>query len=304
MILLEQMVIFFIIISIGFLCGKKKFFSDEGIEVITFIVVNIANPALIIGAGLEKSALSLWQIGRTFLFALAFYLVLIGVAIPVSRLFATDDGERGLFKSMLIFSNIGFMGMPLLSASYGSEALIYAAIFNFIYDFLIYTYGVRILKGKKNGSGDSSKEILQVINAGTVACVIALIAYVFQIPVPGFLKTTVGYFGNLTAPLSMMVIGYSLSKIAFWELFGDKKLILFSLLKQLVIPVAGVLFVKSLISDQLLIRVCFVMLATPIGSMVAMFSQDSDNAKLPVKGVALTTIMTVVTIPLLGVLLK
>lgn len=302
MILLEQMIIFFIIISIGFLCGKKKVFNDEGMRVITFIVVNIANPALIIGAGLDKSALSLWQIGRTFLFVVVFYLVLIVVAIAVSRLFDGLGSQRGLFIAMLIFSNIGFMGMPLLSASFGSEALIYAAIFNFIYDFLIYTYGKHILQPHKQD--DFLKSIMSVINAGTIACVIALAAYLCQFPVPSFLQTTVKYFGNLTAPLSMMVIGYSLCKISFRDLFMDKRLIIFSIVKQLIVPVIGIFLIRCITPDEMLVKVSFVMLATPVGSMVAMFAQNGDKAKLSVKAVALTTIMSVVTIPILSKLLS
>jgi predicted permease len=98
----------------------------------------------------------------------------------------------------------------------------------------------------------------------------------------------------------MMVIGYSLSKICLKDLFLDKMLFIFSVIKQFIIPLAGIFLIQNLISDKLLIQVFFIILATPVGSMVAMFAQGSDTESLAAKGVALTTILSIISIPLLS----
>ena len=64
MILFKQMIIFFIVMGIGFYCGKRKHFSDEGVRMMSWSVVNIANPALIIGAGFENSSFGIVELLR------------------------------------------------------------------------------------------------------------------------------------------------------------------------------------------------------------------------------------------------
>ena len=83
----------------------------------------------------------------------------------------------------------------------------------------------------------------------------------------------------------------------------EKKILIFSLIKQIVIPIIGVLFFKLFGLDKLLLAVCMIMLATPVGSMTAMLAQRYEgDYELASKGVALTTLMSVLTIPLVSFL--
>lgn len=110
---------------------------------------------------------------------------------------------------------------------------------------------------------------------------------------------------NLTAPLSMIVIGDSIAMMNVKELVKDMKLLLFSLLKLLLIPVIGVLIMRGLEINEILVGVCMVMLATPVGSMTAMLAQQYEgDYELASKGVAITTILSVVTMPAVSILLK
>ena len=101
-----------------------------------------------------------------------------------------------------------------------------------------------------------------------------------------------------------MVIGYSLTKINIGELIRDTRLVIFAVIKQVIIPLVGMLVVKALVKEQLLVDVLFIILAMPVGSMVAMFAEQyCEDSKLASKGVALTTVLSVLTIPLLSQLL-
>ena len=110
---------------------------------------------------------------------------------------------------MVVFSNIGFMGFPLLTAMYGSEAVLYAAIFTLPYNLLIYTYGISMLETDTREEKGETKRIpwKKIFNIGVIACIIAVILYFVRPTVPVFLEDAIDRLGSLTAPLSMLVIG-------------------------------------------------------------------------------------------------
>ncbi len=297
MILFKQMIIFFIVMGIGFYCGKRKHFSDEGVRMMSWSVVNIANPALIIGAGFENSSFGIVELLKTLIVAVIVYAILILISYPIGRIICGHHADFNIYRVMLIFSNIGFMGFPILSAVYGAESIIYASLFLFPYNFLIYTFGIRTISQTDN----KISGIRELFNAGTIACFISLFICLSRIPVPDFICSTVKTLGNLTAPLSMMVIGYSLTKINIGELLRDKRLMMFAMIKQVIIPILGMIIVKAIVKEPLLVDVLFIILAMPVGSMVAMFAEQyCEDGNLASKGVALTTVLSVLTISLLS----
>lgn len=303
MLLLQQMIVLFIFMGIGFYCGKKGFISNSSAKTLSFIVVNIANPAMILNAGLSDEA-SIQGKELAFMFILAIgvfaFLILLGYIIPpILRVPAEDIGP---YKVMIIFNNIGFMGFPILQAAYGPQSLLYASLFLFPFNILIYTYGIACMG--KNSQEKESFDLSKAVNVGTIACAVSLIIYIFGIPVPDFLKTTASSLSSLTGPLSMMVIGQSMINMKAKEMFGDIRLFIFSLIKLVAVPVVGIMILKLFITDELILNVCYIMLATPVASMAAMLAQQFDgDYKLASKGVALTTILSVITIPLVSLLI-
>lgn len=104
--------------------------------------------------------------------------------------------------------------------------------------------------------------------------------------------------GGLTSPLSMMIIGASLAVINFKELIKDKQLISFSILKLIVIPLISVGVITMFIQNEMIAGITVLMMAMPVGSMPAILAQEyGGDYELTSKGVALTTILSVVTIP-------
>lgn len=302
MILLQQMIVLFIYMLLGYLCRKKGWLDDGAGDKISWIVVNIANPGLIISAAVNGER----QIGgyellyitsvAVLLFAT---LIVVGLLLPI--LLRIPKAERGIFHSMSAFNNIGFMGFPIISAAYGSEALLYASVFVLPFNALIYTYGIARISG--HGSTSKKLQLGKILNVGVYSCLISLVISVCQLSVPQFVKTAVAGLSDLTAPLSMMVIGMSLAKLDLKELFLDLQLLLFSVVKLLVIPVIGMLAVNHWIDSEMLRAVCMIMMATPAASITVMLAQQyNGDIKTASKGVALTTLLSVITIPIVSAL--
>lgn len=300
MLLFQQMLVLFAYMVIGYVSCKKGKIDEMAGSRISWLVVNIATPMMIISTVVNGEGKIEGQVLITTV--VVSVLLLVGVIlfaqiVPIVFGEKTDAGE---FKLMTAFSNVGFMGFPLIQAAYGNEALLYGAIFLIPYNILLYTYGMNVVDKR----GNSLFDLKKVLNAGVIACILAVVLYLADIPVPTFVKSISSGLSSLNAPLSMIVIGISLTKNSLKDLFRDVKMLLFAIVKLIVVPVLGVTIVRMFVSSNILLAVSMVMLATPCGALNVMVTeQGGGNYERVSKGVALTTLLSVVTIPIVSMML-
>ena len=352
MVMLQQMIVMFLMMAVGYLCYRKQILTEEVSRKVSAIVVNVANPCMILSSALTDQQMQGKELVQTLAIVVMMYAFLLVVAQLLPRILCIQKESRGAYAAMTVFANIGFMGFPVLAAMYGNGALLYGAVFQIPFNILIYTYGVAVLTRKpgacakteqdvnaevdvkaepngktgerqdaqgitatvngkseniENGSEQQGKlqgtvEIVKkIFNIGVIACITAMLLYFLQTPVPSFLQAFITNLGNLTAPLSMMIIGASLAQMPLKELFLDKKLLLFSLVKLLLLPAVWMIMVNRVAEQEILRGVCLVMMATPAGSMTAMLAQQyGGDYETASRGVALTTVLSVITMPLLA----
>ena len=297
MVLLQQMGILFVYMMIGYVACKKEYFDQEFGKKLSWLVVNVANPMLAISAVVNNEE----QIAKkdfyvTVLLAICFYAFFLILAQILPRLIGVQKSDIGVYKMMTTFNNIGFMGFPVIAAVYGNGALIYAVPFSIMFNILCYTWGIQTLCG-----GGERGNWKRIINIGTISGIISIVLFFMQIPVPKMICSLSAGLSNLTGPLSMLVIGISIAAMELKDLFTDVKLLKFALIKLLAVPVAAMLLVCQVIDNQLICEVFLVMMATPAASMCAMLSQQyGGDYELAAKGVALTTILSVITMPIVS----
>jgi len=312
MLLLEQMLILFLLMLVGYTARRVGIINDAGSKVVSGIVVNIANPALILSASMNtESTIQGAELLGTLGLAIAINLIMIIIGKAVAALLCKNPADRGSYELMMVFSNIGFMGFPLLSSMYGSESLLYASLFIIPFNVLIYTYGIRTMEvasGKEEayaGKRDIRALLKKVFNVGVIACILTMIIYMLRIPIPKFIQSTVSHLSGLTAPLSMIVIGDSMAGMNLKKLVGDVRMLIFSAIKLLVVPIVGVILLKVFNVEPMLAGVVMVMIATPAASMTAMLAQQYDaNYDLASRGVAITTLLSVMTMPVVSLVLS
>ena len=352
MVMLQQMIVMFLMMAVGYLCYKKQILTEEVSKKVSAIVVNVANPCMILSSALTDQQMQGKELLQTLAIVAMMYAFLLLVAQLLPGILHIQKESRGAYAAMTVFANIGFMGFPVLAAMYGNGALLYGAVFQIPFNILIYTYGVAVLtrkpgacvktepdvnaevdvKAESNGktgkrqdtqgitapvNGKSENKqsnneqqgklqgtletVKKIFNIGVIACIAAMLLYFLQAPVPSFLQAFITNLGNLTAPLSMMIIGASLAQMPLKELFLDKKLLLFSLVKLLLLPAVWMIMVNRVAEQEILRGVCLVMMATPAGSMTAMLAQQyGGDYETASRGVALTTVLSVITMPLLA----
>lgn len=298
MILLRQMIVLAFIMLIGYFLARKDILDKATSKKISWIVVNLCNPALMINAALGEERLSESTLLLTVKVAGAIYLFLLifGAILP----YILCDKKNKIYSLMIVFGNVGFMGYPILQAMYGSQAVLIASIFNLYYGILMYTYGIICVSGQKV----SLKNLKMFLNSGIIAGVWELIIYLNHIKLPDVVEDTVGMISDLTAPLSMMVIGATFVDLPLKKLVGDVRIMVFSIIRLIVLPLVLFPVFRYFIDDSLLLGVCLVMVAVPVGSMNVMMAQQyNGDVETSSKGVAITTLLSVATMPLLFMIL-
>lgn len=325
LIVLEQMVIIFLLIGIGVILYHKKMLSEPTSKQLSGLIVNVTNPALLICSAFDEGPkVSLSVLGTALGCYALVYAILIAISFLIPYLLRVPRKLHYAYRMLTIFGNTGFIGIPLASAVLGSQSLIFVAIFNLLFNLLIYTFGITMLRraaGREAGeasereigkeSGKCASEPLKndtnvtkssvtgmLINAGTISAAATILFYLGSFPVPAILSSTLTYTGRATTLLSMLVLGVSVAQMPLRDIFSNPKLYLFTLIRQVLVPIGCVLLFRPFIHDTLILNTMLLMVAVPAANMPLMLAKqlgmETDDIS---QGIILTTILSLVTVP-------
>lgn len=308
-IIFQKLLVLFGFMLIGYLSYKKKWISDDTSSQISGLIVNIFNPALIISGVIGSVGNGNWNLViMDLILAVILFVVLILISPAFVRILGVKKDERNIYAVMLIFSNLGFMGIPINEELYGREAIFYVALYTLVYNILFYTYGIYLFeKERAMQTGQKAKIIFhwkKMINPGMVACLAALLIFAFQINAPAPAVSFVQYLGNAAIPLSMIITGVSLAKMPLIEVFKDIKMYQFTFLKMLVIPMIAAFAIRLFHLDPVLSGIMVLMFGMPNGSMAVMMAIDYGlDSSICSRGIVLTTLLSIITLPIVAYLI-
>ena len=291
-----QMLALLVMIAAGVIAAKGKMLDTHTNAKMSTMIVNIFNPMLILSSAAGAvGQVPLQRILLVFGIALGMFLFFILAGMVLTRFFSKDPVQRKIYQLMFVFSNLGFIGIPVVSSVLGAEYVVYVSQFLLIYNLVFYTYGRTLMRGRFNLAA-----LRSLINPGNIACVLAMVLVLANIQLPGFLHTAVDYLGGAASPLALVSVGFTLANANVKEIFGDKKLYLFTFLKLLVLPVILLPLLRLLPVDDGLAAVCLVMFGMPVGSMPLMLITERGlDGRTCTAAVIMSTILCVVTVPIL-----
>lgn len=309
-IVLQQMIIIFILIGIGMVLYRSKMLSEETSKQISGIIINVTNPALLICSAFDDGPkVSLRELGIALVSYAAVFAILIAVAFLIPYILGVPKKLHYAYQMLTIFGNVGFIGIPLASAVLGSESLIFVSIFNLLFNLLIYTFGMSTLQRAASlqaAEGASIPEstltsgrLQKFINAGTISAAATIIFYLGDFQVPVIVSSTLSYTGRATTLLSMLVLGVSVAQINPKDIFSHPRLYVFTLLRQILVPIGCVLLMRGLIDNKLILNTMLLMAAVPAANMPLMIAKqmDMDTDSIS-QGIILTTVLSLVTVPI------
>lgn len=298
-----QMVVLFLILILGYIGGKTKVLTIADNKPLSKMVNCITNPCSVLHSALcVERALSNGEVLKLIAITIVMYFGLILIAQLTTKILGVKPDQQGQYKFMMVFSNVGYMGIPVVRVIFGEEATFCVSIFIMVFYLFIYTYGVRQICSEPGQKGIDWKKVICPM---TVSSLIAIIGYLAGVQLGGVIKDTLKTVANITTPCAMLIIGCALSTVPIKSVFTNWRLYIVALLKLLVIPVAVYLLLKPIMGESMVLGVMVVIMAMPVATIITMLSAQYDKDQtLAASSVFITTLLSVITIPLLAAVLK
>lgn len=297
-----QLLTMVLLMVVGVILNKRNLLSESNAKGLSIVLTRVAVPAnmvILMQRPYSHEILVgfLKTCGGTFLLcslgALLFYIVgkALGMRFP----------ELGLFSGGGVYSNVIFMGQPLIMAMYGEEGLIFCVAVMFtcnVFLFTVCSVLFAIGSGKRKSVGRMLKEAF--VNLICISAVIGLFCFVQEITLPAPLRDALQFSANTTVCLSMIYIGTLLAVANIREIFKDKLVYIFSFLTLIVMPIVTKL-VAGLFLDGIALSVLVVLMGTPAAAALPSFAEIYGNdEKRASEFVFVSTIFSVVTLPLVA----
>lgn len=298
-VVLMQMIQLFLVIGLGYFLFKMKILDVELNKRLTTLLLTVTTPALIISSVLSTTEYLLFtDILFVFLVGIIVYIVLPILGFILVKIMRIPLPQQGLYIFMTVFSNIGFMGFPVMKAIFGNDAVFYTAIFNMLFNLLVFSVGTGIMG---YGTGRKMKfNPKDLLSPGVIASLVALVIYMAKIQFPDVISSTVTMIGDITTPIAMLIIGSTLANIPLKEVFSELRIYPYTLIKQVIIPILAYPILRLFIQDPLILGVTLIMISMPVANSAVLFATEYDgDVSLAAKAVFMTTLLSIVTIPLI-----
>ncbi len=293
MIVLNQVIIMALLIITGVICFKAKIITAESTKSLSSLVLMVVNPIVII---ISYQAPFEIKLVKGLLLSLVFSLISTVIAIVLSHIFIRKKGEKlSLERFSAIYSNCGFMGIPLVNGVYGAEGVFYLTAFMTVFNILVWTHGVFMMK-----ESFKFKMILQAFKTpAVIATILGFILFMTKITIPDTLYKTLSFLGDMNTPLAMLAAGATIAQTNILKSLKNSRIYLVSAVKLLAVPTATALIffflpVNSIVAGAVILASACPAAAT--GTLFAIrFKKDSFYAS---ELFAVTTLLSIATLPL------
>lgn len=300
LITIEQMLVLFVVACVGFFCAKRGIIDTDVRGKLSRLLTEITLPCMLVASvGDADPANAGAGIGLTFGLAIAQGFLLYASAWVCNVVLRTPKADRPLYYFMSLATNTGFIGLPVVAAIYGSDAVIFVSVFIMVLSVFTFSLGFATIAPRVPGE-KFKMPWDKMLNPPLIGSVITVVLFLSPIRLPGVIQDSLSTLGSVTSPLAMMIVGAIVSEMPWAEIFGDWRLYGYALIRMLIIPAALYLVLEPIVQNPLLMGVFCVLFAMPVGSMTSMFAlQLGANDRLAARGTVLTSILSFVLTPLL-----
>ena len=306
LLVLKQVFIMLCYALVGLVAAKTKLVRMDATKSMSNMLLYCVCPFMVINSlCIDYDS----EVTKGFLWSLLLAAVSMAACILLSHFvfFRKDSKMAGAERYSMAFSNVGFIGIPLLSGIFGSESVIYIASSMVIFNVVVWVYGVMVLK---KGQPISVKKIF--LNPGTISVAIGLVIYFCRIQLPSAVASVVSGIGNTNSFLSMFIIGLLCSQLDYKKAFTDKRALYVCLCRLVVFPLLtfglifwwlpGVLPVNGIFITSIVAVISCMPIALNLPMMCQICGLDDEVVNYGSNLVALSTILCVVTVPIFTML--
>lgn len=291
-----QVLILYVMISVGFLCCKAKIFTEKAARLTTDLLFYIITVSVIINSflSMELTEDTVIHFVVSLLCNTATFVIPIILTIPIFK--KDKDENNPIFRYACIYSNCGYMAIPLAQAILGNEGVFYCSTGMIAFNILAFTHGVKLMTKEKYKFG--VKKL--ILNPGMLGVIIGLPLLIAKIKLPEILAKPIGSFAAMNTPMAMLMFGAYLANTDLKTMFSEKKVYPTAFIKLIAVPLICVGIYRLCGVTGTLLTACAITASSPSANNTIMFSAKyGRDTGLASKTVALVSFISIFTIPIM-----
>ena len=299
LIVAQQVAILFVLMGFGAVMRRRGFFKDNAIDGIVNVLLLVVTPCLIVDVFQRPFDPSMLKgLGVAFALAVLIHVVLIALSRFAVR-HRNEDVRRPL-RLAAVFSNAGFMGIPLEQAILGDVGVFYGVVYIVVFNLFIWSWGLRTMCAAGNREQGRGNRAKMIVNPGTVGLAFGAPLFFLSVKLPEVIAVPIHHMANLNTPLAMIVIGYALAGAAFGKVLRTGAVYVATGVRLIVCPLLAIvaLYPFRAALDRNMMLAMVIAASAPVAAMVSMFAQkygrDVDVSVAVVSG---TTLLSILTMP-------
>lgn len=293
---ISQLVSLFLMMFVGYISARAGLIDPKTRQRLSTLTISSITPLTIISSVVESGS-SPSSLLAALLTAIFFYIMMIALAALIVRIIPSSKAERGFDELMLLFTNVAFMGIPVIDSIYGAEGVAQLSMFVLVFNALFFSYGVFLVSGK-----DSFRP-RQLVNPCIIAAIIALFLGLTGLRLPTPVETTLNRVGGMNTPMAMMVIGSSVAHSDIRQALRNRRLHRICLLRMFVMPAIMLALIYLLPINGTLAGICVLLAAMPIAANCGIFSDIYTPEDMTAsQSVVISTFLSGITLPIFAAL--
>lgn len=299
--ILPKILVLFLIIAVGYAANRCGVLNQDSNRMLSKLVISVTFPAYVLGSAMSNTTASPASVFTMLGLSFAHYLLLFLLVAFLPKLLRIPAEQAGTYRFMFCFANTGFIGFPVVAAILGEEAVFTATLFNLPFNLLSYTIGVGMVSG---GTGVKLNYKL-FLSPTVIACVLAIVLALVPVTWPNLLISTCQTLGAITTPAALLIIGSTIAGMPLRQLAGSPRLYFMAFFRLVFMPLLIWAILRPFVSDSIILGVMVLLAGMPVatnGTMICL--TYGGNHELMSQGTFLTTILSLVTIPLMALLLQ
>ena len=291
----EQLLKMFFIMVLAFVCYKIRLVDQNGNKTVSNLLLLIVNPILIITVYQTEYDPELVR-GLLLSFAAAAATHILGIIISTLLIRPKDGTDYGIERFNAIYSNCGFIGIPLIGSVLGDTGVFYLSAYMVMFNLFSWTHGIVLMEKKL--SLKSLKEGL--ISPMFIATLIAVLLFFLQLKIPSVLLDSMNYIADMNTPLAMMVAGFSVAQADLGKMCKNPRLYYTSAVKLLIFPACTIPLLMLFHLPTVISMTILIAAACPSATTGTMMAIRYKHNYTYSSGIfSLTTVLGVVTMPAL-----
>ena len=289
-----QVLVLFVLIAVGVVLTKCGLITESGSKTMTDVVLYAVTPCVIVNAFQREYQPEM--LGGLLIALLAAFLALGFSVLTAELLYRKKDIDRGVvLKFSVVFSNCGFMALPLQQAILGDDGVFYGAAYVAMFNIFMWTYGLLTMSRRR----ELRSALKVIVNPGIIGTVIGIILFAFSIKLPTVIAQPVSMLAALNTPVPMLVIGYHLVHAKLKRVLADKDAYIAMAFRLILIPLAVMGVMVLLKIDATVTKATVIAVSAPVAAFTTMMSTKyGHDTELSAGIVSASALFSLLTMPL------